>query len=220
MKLERLEGESDEAYAERQRIEDARHMSRVGDTSRILGTVYRAIEIAKDAIIDEDERLVRVSFSSEKPVLRASWFESPWVEVLGHNAGEMNTARLDNGASVHYNHSRSRADRVGVVEEGSIKDQRGEAIIRFSKNERVNDIWDDVKDNILRNVSVGYSIDERVLVREGDKGEPDEYRVTRWTPHELSFVDIPADHTVGLGRNVEAGFMLRGEGGMGNGNSR
>ena len=184
-----------------------------GDLSRVLGTVYRSIEIARDAIISEEERLVRVSFSSEKPILRASWFEMPWVEVLGHDSGEMNTGRLDNHASVHYNHSRSRADRVGVVESGTVKDHRGEAIIRFSKNERVNDVWEDVRDGILRNVSVGYSIDERILVRDGGKGEPDEFRVTRWTPHELSFVDIPADHTVGLGRNVEAGFMLRSESG-------
>lgn len=179
------------------------------NSSRVLGTVFRSIEVARDAVIDEDERLVRISFSSEAPVLRASWFEQPWVEVLGHDGGEMNTARLDAGATLHYNHSRSRADRIGVVESASVKNGRGEAVVRFSKNERVNDIWDDVKDGVLRNVSVGYSIDERTLVAEGGKGEPDEYRVTRWTPHELSFVDIPADHTVGLGRNLEEGTMVR-----------
>jgi len=178
-------------------------------STRIKGTIFRSVELARDAVISEDERLVRISFSSEKPVLRADWFEKPWVEVLGHNDGEMNTARLDAGATLHYNHSRSREDRIGVVESATLKNGRGEAIVRFSKNERVDDIWDDVKDGILRNVSVGYSIDERQLVKDGGKGEPDEFRVVRWTPHELSFVDIPADHTVGVGRNLADGTMYR-----------
>lgn len=168
---------------------------------RIEGILYREVSISSDAIVDEEERTVRISFSSEQPVLRQSWFADPWVEILGHATGEMNLERLNNGATLHYNHRRSRADRIGVVESAT-GDGRGEALVRFSKNDRVNDIWDDVKDNILRNVSVGYSIDERKLVKDGESGAPAEYRVTRWTPMEISFVDIPADSTVGLGRNV------------------
>ena len=169
---------------------------------KIDGAMFRDAELG--GIVDEEQRTVRISFSSELPVLRASWFEDPWVEILGHNDGEANLQRLNNGATVHYNHSRSRRDRVGVVEMAALKDSRGEAIVRFSKREDVDDVWQDVKDGVLRNVSVGYSIDRRELVKESQtKGEPSEYRVTRWTPMEISFVDIPADPTVGVGRDGE-----------------
>lgn len=175
---------------------------------RVEGIVYRNVTLNADSIVDEEERIVRISFSSELPVLRQSWFSDPWVEVLGHKAGEMNLERLNNGATLHYNHRRTRADRIGVVDSAT-GDGRGEATVRFSKNARVDDIWDDVKDNVLRNISVGYSIDERKLVKDRDieSGAPAEYRVTRWTPMELSFVDIPADPSVGLGRG-EGGTVL------------
>jgi hypothetical protein len=60
----------------------------------------------------------------------------------------------------------------------------------------------DITDGIFRNISVGYQILERTLVRHSD-GNPDEYRVTRWLPMEVSIVDIPADATVGIGRSAE-----------------
>ena len=182
------------------------------DRQRIEGVLYREVPLSREAIVDEEERTVRISFSSELPVLRASWFEDPWLETLGHKDGEMNLSRLENGATVHYNHSRKREDRIGVVESASVRKGRGEALVRLSRNARVDDVWDDIKDGLLRNVSVGYSIDERKLVRDGSSGEPDEYRVTRWTPMEISFVDIPADHTVGVGRDAPDSLAFRAPG--------
>jgi hypothetical protein len=173
---------------------------------KVEGTLYRDIEIRKDAVVDEEARTVRVSASSELPVVRSSFFRDPWVEVLGHNGDEVDLTRLNNGASVHYNHSRERSDRIGVVESASIVNKRLQATVRLSKREDVADIWQDIRDGILTNISIGYTIDERQLTQENKDG-PDEYRVTRWTPHEVSFVDIPADPTVGVGRN-ESGEML------------
>ncbi len=173
------------------------------DTQRIEGLIYRNFALTREAILDEEERIVQLSFSSELPVLRASFFEMPWLETLGHKKTEADFSRLNDGATLHYNHRRTREDRLGGVLEAKLKDRRGTATVQFSKNSRVDDVWDDVRAGILRNVSVGYEINERKLVREGKSGEPDEYRVTKWTPREISFVDIPADPTVGLGRSVE-----------------
>ena len=50
------------------------------------------------AIEDKDERKVRVSFSSDKPYLRSSYWEDPWIEVLGHKDDEVDLSRLNNGA--------------------------------------------------------------------------------------------------------------------------
>ena len=151
---------------------------------RIEGMLYREIQFRTDGIIDEDERRVKISISSETPIVRKSFFSDPWIETLGHKRGEPNLARFQSGgASVHYNHSRQRADRIGVVEsvklvtikdgtraEGKDKMRRLEGVVRISKREDVDDIWTDISDGVLRNISVGYTVDERKLTRESGPG--------------------------------------------------
>ncbi len=190
---------------------------------RIEGMLYREIQFRTEGILDEDERRVKISISSETPILRRSFFSDPWIETLGHKRGEPNLARFQSGgASVHYNHSRQRADRIGVVEsvklvtvkdgeraEGKQKIRRLEGVVRISKREDVDDIWTDISDGVLTNISVGYTVDERKLTRESGKGEPDEFRITSWTPMEVSFVDIPADPSVGVGRNEQGEMAYR-----------
>jgi phage head maturation protease len=162
----------------------------------------RACEIRAEEIRQE-ERLIRVSFSSEQPVLRQTMFDGPWVEVLGHSASEVNLERLNASAPVLYNHRRGEhAHRIGVVERAWVQESRGYAELRISKRDDIAGIWQDIRDGILRNVSVAYQIDERQLVEE-HADAADMYRITRWTPMEISLVDIPADHTVGVGRSLE-----------------
>ena len=163
----------------------------------------RTIDLTRESIIDEESRLVRLSFSSEEPVTRASFFSDPWIEVLGHEKSEIDLGRLNNSAPVLYNHDRSeRGNRIGVVERAWVENDRGHAEIRLSKRDEVEGFWQDVRDGILRNVSVAYRINERKLEEE-HKDKPDLYRVTSWTPMEISLVDIPADPTVGVGRSAE-----------------
>ena len=163
----------------------------------------RTIDLTRESIVDENSRLVRLSFSSEEPVTRASFFSDAWVEVLGHGKDEADLERLNNSAPVLYNHDRSEGqNRIGVVERAWIEDGKGHAEIRLSKRDEVEGIWQDVRDGILRNVSVAYRINERKL-QEENKDTADVYRVTSWTPMEISLVDIPADSTVGVGRKLE-----------------
>lgn len=163
----------------------------------------RTIDLTRESIVDEESRLVRLSFSSEEPVTRQSFFSEPWIEVLGHADDEADLERLNNSAPLLYNHDRSeRENRIGVVEHSWLEDGRGYAEVRLSKREEVEGIWQDVRDGILRNVSVAYRINERKL-QEEHKDKPDLYRVVSWTPMEISLVDIPADPTVGVGRSAE-----------------
>ncbi len=167
---------------------------------RVEGIVTRNVILADDAVMDTDERRIKVTFSSEAKVKRASFFEEPWLETLGHLNDEVDLSRLNAGAPVLYNHDRSQRDnRIGVVERAWVDKGRGHAELRISKRDDVNGIWNDIENGILRNVSVGYRINERTLTTQ-HKNEPDEYRVTQWTPMEISLVDIPADSTVGIGR--------------------
>ncbi len=174
---------------------------------RIEGVLTRAF-FKNAAIINAEERLIRVSFSSEEPYTRASYFSEPWVEILGHEESEVDLTRLNNGAPVLYNHSRSGKDRIGVVERAWLQDRRTYADVRISKRAEVDGIWQDIVDGILCNTSTAYSINERTLLKE-NKDKPSEYRVTRWTPMEISLVDIPADHTVGVGRVDENPMLYR-----------
>jgi len=93
-----------------------------------------------------------------------------------------------------------RDQQIGVIESASIgSDRKGRAKVRFGRSALADEILTDVRDKIRRNVSVGYRLDEVVLESEKD-GVPT-YRVKSWTPMEVSIVPIPADQTVGVGRN-------------------
>lgn len=164
--------------------------------------VTRALESEGVTIIDEAERKIRVSFSSETPYTRYSW-DGPWVEVLGHDSSEVDMTRLSTGgAPALYNHnSHSRENHVGVIEKAFIENGRGYADIRISKRESLTELWGDIKDKIVTGVSVGYEILEKKLTKADDKA--DEYRVTKWMPREISFVPLAADPTVGLGRSTK-----------------
>lgn len=155
-------------------------------------------------VLSEDDRRVRLSFSSEAPYERASWFDDPWIEVLGHDEDEVDMSRLGTGAApLLFGHNAyERMNHVGIVERAWLEKGKGYADVRLSKRDDVSGLWQDIKDGIVRNVSVGYQINERVLVKQNDDG-PNEYRVTRWTPMEISMVPIPADSTVGVGRSAE-----------------
>jgi len=145
--------------------------------------------------IDEDDRTVVFSFSSEEPVER--FFG---IEILDHSPGAMRLGRLKTFGPVLVDHDLS--DHVGVVVDVSVgADRRGRVKARFGKGARASEIFQDVVDGIRGNVSVGYRVHEMVLVSENDGVK--EYRVTDWEPFEVSIVSVPADITVGVGRSSE-----------------
>ncbi len=142
--------------------------------------------------IDEAARTCELAFSSEAP------YERWWgVEILDHTAASVDLTRLKSGGPLLCDHD--VRDQVGVIESVRIDaDRVGRAVVRFGRSARAEEIFRDVVDGIRKNVSVGYSIDDLVL--EAKSGDEETYRVTRWTPYEISLVSVPADFTVGVGR--------------------
>ena len=144
--------------------------------------------------VDKEKRTVQISFSSELPVRR--WYGN---EILSHAEGAVDFTRLESGAAallVDHNWQ----DQVGVIERAWIgDDKRGYAVVRFGKSARAEEIFNDVIDRIRTLVSVGYQVLEAKLAVEREDGD-DDYLMTRWLPYEISFVSVPADHTVGAGR--------------------
>lgn len=170
---------------------------------KLIGpTLHRAL--AGVDVLDSEKRTARLSFSSDSPYLRSSWFDEPWLETLGHDSGEVEMARLDGGACpLLWGHdSYDRENHIGVIEKAWLKDGKGYADVRLSARADLNDLWADVVGGIVRNVSVGYKIHERILTKAAKSG-PSEYRVTRWEPVEISLVSVPADPGVGVGRSAD-----------------
>ena len=167
--------------------------TRKGPPTRGL-TLERAFLFEREKI-DEETRTVELAFSSEAPYRR--WWG---IEILDHSPGAMNMDRLKAGGPLLCDHD--TCDQIGVIESVRIDvDRVGRAVVRFGKSARADEIFRDVVDGIRQNVSVGYAIDDLVL--EAKSGEDETYRVTRWTPYEVSLVSVPADFTVGVGRAAD-----------------
>ena len=147
-------------------------------------------------IADKEARTIQLAFSSDAHLERWPGF----IEILSHEPGACDLSRLNSGGNLLFNH---KADcYIGVVERAWIdSDGKGRALVRFSKSEENCRFWGDVEDGILRNVSVGYSIDAIKLEETRDDGT-DVYLVSKWTPYEVSIVTIPADLSAGVGRSV------------------
>lgn len=153
-------------------------------------TYRRAAQLDGSAI--SEERTMEFSFSSEYPVQR--YFGN---EVLSHDRGAVDLSRLADGAPLLFNHDTSRV--VGVVERAWLDGdkKRGMVSVKFSRNAFAQEVMADVADGVLRNVSVGYSINQ-MEERSGD------FVATSWSPYEVSIVGVPADPTIGIGRSLEA----------------
>lgn len=148
-----------------------------------------------------DENL-EISFpvASSEPFPRFSLrHKTEYLERLVIDETAIDLTRLNSGASVLRNHDPDHV--LGTVNRAWIEDGRLWANIRFRKNdEEAGNIYRDIVDGTLRNVSIGYEQNEVVFSRENGVLYGD---VTRWTPMEVSVaVGVPADPTVGFYRSI------------------
>lgn len=155
----------------------------------------RAMQYERGAI-DQEARTVELCFASDAP------YERWWgTEILDCTAAAVNLERLNNRHPLLLDHN--TRDQIGVVEKAWVdSDRKCRATVKFSRSARAEEIFQDVLDGIRELVSVGYAIDDMVLESRTDDDAT--YRVTRWTPYEVSIVSIPADASVGVGRSLAA----------------
>jgi HK97 family phage major capsid protein len=161
------------------------------------GITYRTIDLSKSSYIDEEKRTVKLGVSSEQPVAR-----SFGLEVLDHKSTSIDTEFMDSKtAPFLLDHDMSQV--IGVVEDFKIDEtaKRTTAVVRFGKGELASEIFNDVKDGIRKNISVGYKVNK--MQRDSNDIIGDHYRATSWSPMEISSVSIPADTSklVGVGRS-------------------
>lgn len=158
---------------------------------------YFPLELRADGYGDEEgedeDRMLRFSVSSESPVQREFG-----QEVLGHRITDnVRLDRLNNGAPLLLNHDANSL--VGVVENATLDTSQGRlmATVRLGRSELATETYRDIQDGIRRNISIGYQINQ--MERQQDS---DIVRVTDWEAFEISLVSIPADASIGIGRNL------------------
>lgn len=149
----------------------------------------------------ETSRVFELSFSSEEPYER--WFGS---EILDHSDGCVDLTRLSEIGCVLFNHNRDKV--IAKINKVWTKDKRGYAEIEFDSDEESEVIYQKVKSGTLKGVSIGYRIcsTEEVAVNQVSQDARFKGPCTiakRWFPYEISIVSVPADSTVGVGRELE-----------------
>ncbi len=149
---------------------------------------------------DSNERKFTLSFSSEEPYER--WFGP---EILDHSPEAVDLTRINQIGCLLFNHNRDAV--IGRINMAWIKDGRGYAEVEFDTDEQSEIIYQKVKNGTLKGVSVGYKIDSLEEVSTGKTSTDGRFSgpceiARKWSPYEISIVSVPADATVGVGREA------------------
>ncbi len=141
-----------------------------------------------------DKRTVELVWSVGAPVLRHSWADGTFYEELDMKGARLE--RLNNGAPFLADHDGSSVLRTyGVVESARVSNGQGIAVVRFDTAENDPDadkLFRKVANGIVRSVSIGYRTHKiEKVTTEGQKIPT--FRVTDFTPYEISAVTMPAD---------------------------
>ena len=152
-----------------------------------------------------ESKEVRASISSETAdVVRWVYDEElrEWIrarEVLGHRDGEVDFSRCENGLVIQDTHY---GDQIGIIREPSVADGKLGGVIEFCCGQRAQEIRRDALAGIRTNMSVGYYVKrwKKVADPSPETDNLPVYRAVEWTPYEASFVPVPADTQVGVGR--------------------
>ena len=140
---------------------------------------------------DAEKRTVQVVFSTGAEMARADW-EGPYTELLSMAPAAVNLSELI-GGPVLDNHDRFSGVHavLGVVDAASVDGERGVATIRFSERPEVAGVMKDVATGIVRNVSVGYTVQEWKIEKRADGTRIK--TATKWTPKEISLTALAGD---------------------------
>jgi hypothetical protein len=163
-----------------------------------LPTLQRQATLVPQSL-DVDGRTVEVVWTTGARVRRQGfWDDEPWFEELSVADGAVDLSRLNAGAAVLDSHQSSGVRNVlGAVEPKSARLENGHGLarIQFSRRPDVADVIEDIRAGIIRNLSVGYTVDALEEIEQADRkaGTLACFRATRWQPVELSFVAVGAD---------------------------
>lgn len=146
------------------------------------------------ATLDEHRRTIDVQFYSGANVERMDfWTGERFYLAFSTKPEHVRLGRLNSGAPVLDSHAGFRVGNVlGVIERAWLEGGTGKATLRFSERPDVEPLWTDIKNGIVRNVSMGASIRKLEDVTPKDSKQKHLLAVD-WEPLEISAIPIPAD---------------------------
>lgn len=151
---------------------------------------------AEVGTVNDSTRTVELTFATAKAdVLRYDWASGKrFFERLSLDPKHVRMTRLQSGtAPLLDSHSAySIANIIGVVDSAALEAKRGIASVRFSKREEVEPYYQDVREKIIRNVSLGYRVFRFEDLAETREGFPVRQAID-WEPFEISMVPMGAD---------------------------
>jgi hypothetical protein len=166
---------------------------------RTIDAEFRAVE--------GNENQIELSFSSEYAVER--WYGS---EILLHEEGAVDFTRLLSVGSVLFAHGRDvKYGKMPVarIEKAwlDIEQRKGRALISFDDDEDSQKVKNKVLSKSIRGVSFGYAVSSWEEVMPGKKSSNGRftgpaYIGLKWEPIEISIEPVPADPSVGVGREA------------------
>ena len=159
-----------------------------------LPVLHRAATVES---VDAEKRTVTFALTSETPVDR--WWGR---EILDHKPASIRQDRLKRGVPLLFGHNTQQ--HIGRIESYGIKDGKLTVTARFGNSALAEEKFRDVQDGILVDASGGYIVHAYDLESKDENGNCT-YRISDWEPVEGSLVPIPADPTVGVGRELPAG---------------
>lgn len=156
---------------------------------------------------NKEARTVELVWTEGARVRRYDWWnDTPYWEELVVDDASVDMSRLESGtAPVLDSHNTwNLKSQMGVVERAWLADGKGHAVIRLSEREELAGVVADIKAGIIRNISVGYSVQRYEVERAVNPGDLPVYRAVEWTPTEISFVTVPADQGAATRSNQPA----------------
>lgn len=153
--------------------------------------------IVQPTTLNEEAREVEVVFATETPVTRYEWED--YDEVLSCEQSAIRWERINKGLPVIDCHNDySIRNQLGKTVKVWINERKELcAVIRFSKRADVEELFQDIKDGIITDISVGYRVYKFEKEPQGE-GQRPIYRAIDWMPTEISFAPVPADINSGV----------------------
>ncbi|MEY4908484.1 MAG: hypothetical protein RL260_2202 [Pseudomonadota bacterium] len=148
---------------------------------------------------DEAEGTIELVWTTGARGIRYDWWkEEQYEEELQVTPESVDMTRFEAGTvqALDSHSTYSLSTVLGRAVQGWITDGQGHARVKLSVDPEKAGRIADIKAGVIRSVSVGYTVQRYEVIEAADRtdGRPMKLvRATRWTPHEISFVNVPFD---------------------------
>lgn len=152
-------------------------------------TFKRVLNFSPESF-DESGMTIECVYATETSVDRGAF-----LEELVISPEAIDSVRLESGSvPLIWNHEWEAPRIVGRVVSHRIDNGQAIAVIKLSKSSYSQGTVQDIRDGIIKSVSVGYDVLDYETIDANSASSKPIRKVTRWMPFEVSIVGIPADH--------------------------